>query len=130
MTHPSEELLPASDEANRAQRELLGRRGASAVPGVRRHQRGTVRAVRSGDARRCTIAARRAGARRGLRLRHVDDSRRRERVAPAGRVVGVDISAAMLEPARQRLAAAGPDNVELLHADAQVHPFEPGPSTS
>jgi SAM-dependent methyltransferase len=48
-----------------------------------------------------------------------------KRVAPSGRVVGVDISAAMLEPARQRVAAGGVDNVELLQADAQVHPFEP-----
>ncbi|MGH8833576.1 MAG: class I SAM-dependent methyltransferase [Actinomycetes bacterium] len=47
-----------------------------------------------------------------------------ERVAPSGRVVGVDISTAMLEPARQRVAADGVDNVELLHADAQVHRFE------
>jgi SAM-dependent methyltransferase len=49
-----------------------------------------------------------------------------ERVAPAGRVVGVDISAAMLQPARQRVAAAGLDNVELLEADAQVHAFDAG----
>lgn len=49
-----------------------------------------------------------------------------ERVAPSGRVVGVDISAAMLQPARQRIAAEGVDNVELLHADAQVYAFEAG----
>jgi len=42
----------------------------------------------------------------------------------SGRVVGVDISTAMLEPARQRVTAAGLDNVELLRADAQVHPFQ------
>ena len=47
-------------------------------------------------------------------------------MAPTGRVVGVDISAAMLEPARRRVAAAGLDNVELLEADAQVHRFEAG----
>jgi SAM-dependent methyltransferase len=47
-----------------------------------------------------------------------------ERVAPGGRVVGVDISAAMLEPARQ--AAAEVDGVEFLEADAQVHPFPVG----
>ena len=41
-----------------------------------------------------------------------------ERVAPSGRVVGVDISAAMLQPAWQRVAAAGVDNVELLRATA------------
>jgi len=49
-----------------------------------------------------------------------------ERVAPSGRVVGVDISAAMLQPARERIAAAGADNVELLHADAQAYAFETG----
>jgi SAM-dependent methyltransferase len=49
-----------------------------------------------------------------------------ERVAPSGRVVGVDISAAMLEPARRRVADAGLDNVEFLQADAQVHPFGEG----
>ena len=47
-------------------------------------------------------------------------------VAPSGRVLGVDISAAMLEPARQPVAAAGTGNIELLEADAQVHPFEAG----
>ena len=47
-----------------------------------------------------------------------------ERVAPSGRVVGVDISAAMLEPARRRVAATGLDNIELLEADAQVHTFD------
>ena len=36
-----------------------------------------------------------------------------DRAARSGRVVGVDISAAMLQPARQRIAAAGVDNVEL-----------------
>jgi ubiquinone/menaquinone biosynthesis C-methylase UbiE len=39
-----------------------------------------------------------------------------ERAAPSGRVVGVDISAAMLQPARHRIAAAGVDNVELNFA--------------
>jgi ubiquinone/menaquinone biosynthesis C-methylase UbiE len=47
-----------------------------------------------------------------------------ERVAPTGRVVGVDISAAMLEGARQRVA--GLDDIELIHADAQTHAFQPG----
>jgi SAM-dependent methyltransferase len=47
-----------------------------------------------------------------------------KRVGPSGRVAGVDISAAMLEPARERVAAAGVDNVELILADAQVHSFE------
>jgi SAM-dependent methyltransferase len=49
-----------------------------------------------------------------------------ERVAPTGRVVGVDISAAMLQGARQRVVAAGLDDIELLHADAQTHEFAAG----
>ncbi|HEX5096488.1 MAG TPA: class I SAM-dependent methyltransferase [Acidimicrobiia bacterium] len=39
--------------------------------------------------------------------------------------VGIDLSRRMLECARERSAAAGHTNVEYLHADAQVHPFEP-----
>ena len=39
-----------------------------------------------------------------------------ERAAPSGRVVGVDISAATLQPAWQRIAAAGVDNGELNFA--------------
>jgi len=46
-----------------------------------------------------------------------------ERVAPDGLVVGVDLSPSMLAVARQRAAASGIDNVELLDGDAQVHPF-------
>jgi SAM-dependent methyltransferase len=49
-----------------------------------------------------------------------------ERVAPSGRVVGVDISAAMLKSARRRVTATGLDNIELLEADAQVHTFDTG----
>jgi SAM-dependent methyltransferase len=45
-------------------------------------------------------------------------------VAP-GRVVGVDLSSAMLANARARAAAAGRSNVSFVHADAQVHAFEP-----
>jgi SAM-dependent methyltransferase len=47
-----------------------------------------------------------------------------ERVSPSGRVVGVDVSAAMLDVGRQRLAAAPVDNVDLLEADAQTYAFE------
>ena len=49
-----------------------------------------------------------------------------ESVAPSGLVVGVDISATMLQAAQARSAAAGLHNVELLEADAQVHAFDPG----
>jgi SAM-dependent methyltransferase len=46
-----------------------------------------------------------------------------ERVAPSGRVVGVDISAAMLSAARGRVAESGWGSIDLLQADAQVHEF-------
>jgi SAM-dependent methyltransferase len=45
-------------------------------------------------------------------------------VAP-GRVVGVDLSSAMLANGRARAAAAGRSNVSFVQADAQVHAFEP-----
>ena len=48
------------------------------------------------------------------------------RLAPAGSALGVDLSARMLERARERAAAEGVTNVEFLQADAQVHPFEGG----
>jgi SAM-dependent methyltransferase len=43
------------------------------------------------------------------------------RVARAGSVLGIDISAPMLDLARRR---AGADNVDFVEGDAQVHPFE------
>jgi SAM-dependent methyltransferase len=48
------------------------------------------------------------------------------RVAPGGTAVGIDITAPLLDLARQRAVAAGLDNVEFLEADAQVHPFQEG----
>ena len=42
-------------------------------------------------------------------------------VAPAGEVHGVDLSAPMLDVARQRAEAAGLTNVHLEQADAQTH---------
>jgi SAM-dependent methyltransferase len=45
-------------------------------------------------------------------------------VAP-GQVVGIDLSSAMLADGRSRAAAAGRSNVSFVHADAQVHAFEP-----
>jgi SAM-dependent methyltransferase len=46
-------------------------------------------------------------------------------VGPSGHVTGADISRPMLEAARQRVAEAGLNNVELILADAQVHAFAP-----
>ena len=44
-------------------------------------------------------------------------------VGPTGHITGVDISGPMLEAAQRRIAEHGLANVELLLADAQVHPF-------
>ena len=43
--------------------------------------------------------------------------------AAGGRAVGVDLSAPMLDRARNRAAAEGVPNVEFVRGDAQVHPF-------
>jgi SAM-dependent methyltransferase len=43
------------------------------------------------------------------------------RVAPGGRAVGIDIAAEMLRRGRDHAAAQSIDNVEFVHADAQVH---------
>jgi SAM-dependent methyltransferase len=45
------------------------------------------------------------------------------RVAPGGRVIGVDISPAMIEAARRR---TGDLEIDWLVADAESYPFEPG----
>jgi SAM-dependent methyltransferase len=49
-----------------------------------------------------------------------------EAVGDRGRVVGADISDAMLAGARKRLAESGLRNTSLMQADAQTHGFEPG----
>ena len=48
------------------------------------------------------------------------------RAATAGRVLGVDVSAPMLEQARRLTIAEQLDNATYEHGDAQVHPFAPG----
>ena len=47
------------------------------------------------------------------------------RVASQGSVVGIDLSASMLERARQVTAAEGLGNVSYVQGDAQVHRLEP-----
>ena len=47
------------------------------------------------------------------------------RTGPGGRATGVDVSEPLLNLARERTAAAGLANVELLLADAQTHAFGP-----
>jgi SAM-dependent methyltransferase len=51
-------------------------------------------------------------------------TRRAARTAADGHALGVDLSSAMLEVARQRAQAEGLAHVRYLQADAQVHPFE------
>src|SRR5262249_31427945 len=46
--------------------------------------------------------------------------------APAGAVLGVDVSAPMLARARERAERAGLPNVRFEQADAQVHGFDAG----
>ena len=53
-------------------------------------------------------------------------SRDAARRAPGGAVLGVDLSSRMLDDARRRSVEEGLPNLEFLHADAQVHAFEPG----
>ena len=48
------------------------------------------------------------------------------RAAVSGRVLGVDLSASMLERARRLTAEEGLRNVSYLQADAQVYPFPAG----
>lgn len=45
------------------------------------------------------------------------------RVGPSGAVLGVDVSEVMVERARQRAAANGRSNIEVVLGDAQSHPF-------
>ena len=48
------------------------------------------------------------------------------RAAAPGHVLGVDVSAPMLERARRLTIAEQLDNVTYEYGDAQVHPFAPG----
>jgi len=50
----------------------------------------------------------------------------REAVGPEGRIVGVDLTPAMLEEARERVAREGWKNVELVESDAADYDFPVG----
>jgi len=125
MTRASDDLMPTSDEVNRAQREYW------ADEGPRQYQDygETNEALFAPFGQAMLDVARLQPSEWvldvgcGYGTSTIEGA---ERVAPSGRVVGVDISAAMLEPAHRRVADAGLDNVELLQADAQVHPFNAG----
>lgn len=45
------------------------------------------------------------------------------RIGPTGRIIGVDLTRAMLDEADERVRAAGWDNVELVHCAARDYPF-------
>lgn len=47
------------------------------------------------------------------------------RLARTGSALGIDLSAGMLERARGLAAEQGVTNARFLHADAQIHPFDP-----
>lgn len=47
------------------------------------------------------------------------------RVGPQGRVVGADISGALLELARRRAGEQGLEGVDFVRADVQTHAFDP-----
>jgi len=46
-----------------------------------------------------------------------------EAIGETGRIIGVDLTDAMLEQARRRVAKAGWENVELVQADATHYQF-------
>ena len=48
------------------------------------------------------------------------------RVRPGGTVVGVDVTAALLDRARREASACGVDTIDLVEADAQTHTFAEG----
>lgn len=46
-----------------------------------------------------------------------------ERIGPSGKLIGVDLTDAMLDQARSRVERQGWDNVELIHEDAAWYEF-------
>ena len=115
MTQTTDEVLPAGGGVNRGQRDYWE------TDGPRQYQQfGDTNEALLAPAGQAMLDA--AQLRPGERVLDVgcgfgtSTLEAAERAAPSGRVVGVDISAAMLQPAWQRIAAAGVDNVELNFA--------------
>ena len=123
MTHSSEPLAAGTTEANRSQSEFWGREGAQQYDDYDETNEALIAPFGA-----AMFAA--AELQPGERVLDVGCGHGRstveaaERVAPGGRVVGIDISPAMLQPAYLHVAAAAVDNVALVEADAQVHPFD------
>ena len=72
-----------------------------------------------------------AGLRAGHRVLDVDCTdgtatlEAARRVGPRGLVLGIDVSASLVDLARRRAAGAGLANVGFVHADALTHRFGP-----
>ena len=125
MTHVSQMPRPPSDEANRLQLEAWDTEGARQY-------------LEYGDSNEALFAPFGRVMLEAARLKPGDQVldvgcghgtstlAAAEQVGPSGRVAGVDISEAMLEPARKRVAGTGVENVQLMKADAQVHAFDAG----
>lgn len=50
----------------------------------------------------------------------------KDAIGPAGTIIGVDLTPAMLDQARARAHARGWTNVQLIQGDAAAYPFPPG----
>lgn len=84
------------------------------LAGTRRHRRHAVGALQlhQGD----TVIDMGCGTGINFQLLH-------QAIGPSGRIIGMDLSDAMLERAQRRVGKAGWQNVELVEADLASYPF-------